>query len=137
MNEDEHDGADRQQERIEQEGNDLKRGDGAAELGCCGNGKEHLRTVRDNALENAYEATSELPLGERYIRLSLKQRDNKLLLSLKNTFHVTPKFVNDIPVSSKVDHGIGTQSIIYNCNKLGGQCKFSLENNLFVLQIIV
>ena len=91
----------------------------------------------DNAMENAYEATSELPLGERYICLSLKQKGNKLLLSLKNTYHTLPKFVNDIPVSSKVDHGIGTQSIIYNCNKLGGQCKFSLENNLFVLQIIV
>ena len=91
----------------------------------------------DNALENAYEATSQLPLGQRYIRLSLKQKDNKLLLSLKNTYLATPKFVNDIPVSAKANHGIGTQSIIYNCNKLGGQCKFSLENNMFVLQIIV
>ena len=91
----------------------------------------------DNALENAYEATSQLPLGQRYIRLTLKQKDNKLLLSLKNTYLATPKFVNDIPVSAKANHGIGTQSIIYNCNKLGGQCKFSLENNMFVLQIIV
>ena len=91
----------------------------------------------DNALENAYEATSMLPLEKRYIRLSLKQKGNKLLLSLENTFLEKPQFVNDIPVSNKADHGIGTQSIIYNCNQLGGQCKFSLENNLFVLKIIV
>ena len=91
----------------------------------------------DNALENAYEATSMLPLEKRYIRLSLKQKGNKLLLSLENTFLEKPQFVNDIPVSNKADHGIGTQSIIYNCNQLGGQCKFSLQNNLFVLQIIV
>ena len=91
----------------------------------------------DNALENAYEATSKLPVEKRYIRLSLKQKGNKLLLSLKNTFLEKPQFVNDIPVSEKADHGIGTQSILYNCNQLGGQCKFSLENNLFVLQIIV
>ena len=88
-------------------------------------------------MENAYEATSMLPLEKRYIRLSLKQKGNKLLLSLENTFLEKPQFVNDIPVSNKADHGIGTQSIIYNCNQLGGQCKFSLENNLFVLKIIV
>ena len=91
----------------------------------------------DNALENAYEATCKLPPGERYICLSLKQKGQKLLLSLKNTFLEKPHFVNDVPVSVKANHGIGTQSIIYNCNQLGGQCKFSLENNLFVLQIIV
>ena len=91
----------------------------------------------DNALENAFEATKQLPLGERYIHLSLKQKNSKLLLSLKNTYATTPKFVDDVPVSSEIGHGIGTQSIIYNCNKLGGQCKFALEHNLFVLQIIV
>ena len=91
----------------------------------------------DNALENAFEATKQLPMGERYIHLSLKQKNSKLLLSLKNTYATTPKFVDDVPVSSEIGHGIGTQSIIYNCNKLGGQCKFSLEHNLFVLQIIV
>ena len=91
----------------------------------------------DNALENAFEATKQLPMGERYIHLSLKQKNSKLLLSLKNTYATTPNFVDDVPVSSEAGHGIGTQSIIYNCNKLGGQCKFSLEHNLFVLQIIV
>ena len=91
----------------------------------------------DNALENAYDATSQLPLGQRYIQLSLKQKEKKLLLSIKNTYAKIPKFVDDIPVSDKPDHGLGTRSIIYNCDKLGGQCKFSLENNLFILQIIV
>lgn len=91
----------------------------------------------DNALENAFEATKQLPMGERYIHLSLKQKNRKLLLSLKNTYATMPNFVDDVPVSSEAGHGIGTQSIIYNCNKLGGQCKFSLEHNLFVLQIIV
>lgn len=91
----------------------------------------------DNALENAFDATKQLPQGERYIHLSLKQKNSKLLLSLKNTYATTPNFVDDVPVSSEAGHGIGTQSIIYNCNKLGGQCKFSLEHNLFVLQIIV
>lgn len=91
----------------------------------------------DNALENAFDATKQLPQGERYIHLSLKQKHSKLLLSLKNTYATTPNFVDDVPVSSEAGHGIGTQSIIYNCNKLGGQCKFSLEHNLFVLQIIV
>ena len=52
----------------------------------------------DNALENAYEATSKLPVGQLYICLSLKQKGSKMLLSLKNSFLEKPQFVNDIPV---------------------------------------
>ena len=50
---DEEEGADSQQERIEQIRNDLKRGDLIPQLVRRGDGDEHLRAVGDDALEDA------------------------------------------------------------------------------------
>lgn len=94
-------------------------------------------TILENALENAYEAVRKLPEEKAQIYLSLKQNNDKLLLSIKNTYLHKPEFVNDVPISHCPGHGIGTQSIIYNCDKIGGQCQFVLEKDLFVLRVIV
>lgn len=93
--------------------------------------------ILDNGLENALKATETLPEGQGQLRLSLKQNGDKLLLAIKNTYLHKPEFVNDVPVSHKSGHGIGTQSIMYNCEKIGGQCQFYLEDNFFVLRVIV
>lgn len=95
--------------------------------------------ILENGLENAYEAVSLLPEDKAEINLSLKQNGDKLLLAIKNTYLHEPEFVSDVPVTHKAgaEHGIGTQSIIYNCEKIGGQCQFSLEKGFFVLRVIV
>ncbi|WP_304088938.1 sensor histidine kinase [Phascolarctobacterium succinatutens] len=93
--------------------------------------------ILDNALENAWNAVCELPEEQAQISLSLKQNGGKLLLAVKNTYLQKPEFANDRPVSTRSGHGIGTRSIIYNCEKIGGQYQFSLEDKLFVLRIIV
>ncbi|WP_297999452.1 sensor histidine kinase [uncultured Phascolarctobacterium sp.] len=93
--------------------------------------------ILDNALENAWHAVCELPEEQAQISLSLKQNGGKLLLAVKNTYLQKPEFANDRPVSTRSGHGIGTRSIIYNCEKIGGQYQFSLEDKFFVLRIIV
>lgn len=93
--------------------------------------------ILDNALENAWNAVCELPEEQAQINLQLKQNDGKLLLSIKNTYLHKPEFDNERPVSMRSGHGIGTRSIIYNCEKLGGQYQFSLEDKLFVLRVII
>lgn len=93
--------------------------------------------ILDNALENAWNAVCELPEEQAQINLQLKQNGGKLLMSIKNTYLHKPKFDNERPVSKRFGHGIGTRSIIYNCEKLGGQYQFSLEDKLFVLRIII
>lgn len=95
--------------------------------------------ILENGLENAYEAVSKLPEEKAQISLNLKQNGTKLLLSIKNTYLYKPEFVNDQPVSHNTEagHGIGTQSIIYNCEKIGGQCQFLVENGFFILRVIV
>ncbi len=93
--------------------------------------------ILDNALENAWNAVCELPEEQAQINLQLKENDGKLLLSIKNTYLHKPEFDNERPVSMRSGHGIGTRSIIYNCEKIGGQYQFSLEDKLFVLRIII
>lgn len=90
-----------------------------------------------NALDNAYKANLQLPEKERYICLSLKNVDEKLVFSVKNPFNKPPVFVDGMPVSSKKGHGYGTQSISYITEKLNGSCMFSVTDKEFLLRIII
>ena len=93
--------------------------------------------ILDNGLDNAFKAVNQLPCEQAFIKLSLKQTGSKLLLSIKNTYLQKPEFENELPVSRHSGHGIGTQSIAYNCEKIGGQYQFYLEDKFFVLRVIV
>lgn len=94
-------------------------------------------TILDNALENAYKAASKTSSTKGQIVLLLKQNEDKLLLSVKNTYLNKPEFVDGLPVSAREGHGIGSRSIVYNCEKIGGQCQFLLDGSFFVLRVIV
>lgn len=45
-----------------------------------------LTAILSNALENAIHAVKKLPPEKRYIELDLRMKENKLLISIKNTF---------------------------------------------------
>ena len=67
----------------------------------------------------------------------LKKRNEKLLLSVKNPFGKTPVFADGIPVSDKKGHGYGTQSIALLTERMGGNYKFAIEDNKFVLMVVI
>ena len=98
-------------------------------------------TILANALENALNAQSgqskEKGSQRGDIRLLLKDSSGKTLLCVKNTFHEAPLFRNGIPASFREGHGYGVQSILYITEKLGGNCQFTLEEDWFVLRVIV
>lgn len=96
-------------------------------------------TILSNALDNALNAQLNLPEKDRQIKLMLKDSDGKLLLSVKNPFLGTSSdsYVNQFPATPKDGHGYGTQSIIYMTEKLGGKCQFSVQNNLFILRVVL
>ncbi len=96
-----------------------------------------ITAILSNALENAIKAVVKLPDDDRCIRLDMKMNGGKLLLSLKNRFAEFPVFVNGLPTASMPGHGFGTQSIRYMTEKLNGNCRFSVENDWFVLQVIL
>ena len=94
-------------------------------------------SIISNALDNALNAQAEVPAADCRIKFMLKASDGKLLLSVKNPFKNAPVFIDGIPITTREGHGYGTQSILYMTEKLGGKCQFSIENNLFILRIIL
>ena len=94
-------------------------------------------SILQNALDNAYNAQLLLPPEQRNIWLLLKTLDGKLLLSVKNPTKSIPNFVDGLPVSSEPGHGYGTQSIRYLSERFGGNCQFSMQNNLFVVRVLI
>lgn len=96
-----------------------------------------ITSILSNGLENAVKAVQLAEADSRIIILDMHISDGKLLLSLKNTYGKKPVFRDGMPVSSRNGHGFGTQSIQYVTEKLGGNCLFTLDGDMFVLQAVV
>ena len=96
-----------------------------------------LSGIISNAMDNAINAQQAVPQKQRRIQLILKNHNGRLLLSVKNRLGNTPHFFDGVPVSDKKGHGYGTQSIIYLAEKMGGNCRFSIEDCSFILRVII
>lgn len=94
-------------------------------------------TILSNALDNALNSQKYLHESKRSIKLMLKSNNGKTLLSVTNPFARRPVFVDGIPISTKHGHGYGTQSIRYMTERLGGNCMFTVEDNLFILRVVI
>lgn len=96
-----------------------------------------LASILSNALDNALNATTTLPEEKRSAKLLLKTSNGKLLLSVRNSFQGQITFSDGLPISTKAGHGYGTQSIRYMTDRLGGNCQFTIEEDEFVLRVVV
>lgn len=96
-----------------------------------------ITAILSNALENAIAAVLPLAPEQRHIKLSLHMNDDKLLISVKNTFAEAPVLCNGMPKAKKIGHGLGTQSICHVTEKLKGNYQFSIADEWFVLQVIL
>lgn len=94
-------------------------------------------SILSNALDNALNATASLPQKERCIKLLLKTANEKILLSVRNSFQGKIIFSDGVPVATQAGHGYGTQSIRYMTERLGGNCQFMIEDNEFVLRVVL
>lgn len=94
-------------------------------------------SILSNGLDNAWNAVQFLPDASRDIYLMLKYENEHLLLSIRNPFLEKPIFSDGIPITTKKGHGYGTQSIRYMTERLGGNCMFSIEDQQFILRVIL
>ena len=67
----------------------------------------------------------------------IKNNSGKTLLCVKNRFKETPVFQDGLPITSRRGHGYGSQSIRYATEKLRGNCQFVVEDDWFVLRVVV
>lgn len=96
-----------------------------------------LSILLSNALDNALNAQNELLETQRYIKLTLKIVNNKLLIKIANPFKTAPIMVDGIPTNKEPGHGYGVQSILATTKELNGNCQFSLDGNIFIIRIII
>lgn len=94
-------------------------------------------SILSNALDNALNAQMPLPEGKRYIKVMIKNSDGKLLVSVKNPVGHKVVFADGIPVAERRGHGYGTQSIRFLTERLGGNCQFSVQENVFILRVVL
>lgn len=96
-----------------------------------------ISSILSNGLENAVHATASLKKKERKIRLDMYINNDKLLISLKNTYGEKPKIEDGVLKAKEKGHGFGTQSIRYVTEKLKGNCQFIVDKEYFILRIVL
>ena len=96
-----------------------------------------ITAILSNGLENAIHAVTKLPESRRKINLDMHLNEEKLLISLKNTYAEKPDIIDGLPYTSKTGHGFGTRSIWYVAEKLNGSCQFTVTDSYFILRVIL
>ena len=93
-----------------------------------------------NAFDNAIEALEKEEEGKRIIRLNINQKNKFTTIHLENYCSRNIRFKDGLPLTSKDDtdyHGYGLKSIISTVDKYHGNSLVKLENNLFILDIMI
>lgn len=94
-----------------------------------------LCSLLSNALENAIHACENIAdSNERYIKLRMFSKNNKLCIDIRNSYQIEPIFHQGFPVSKEQGHGFGTKSMAHIVEKHGGICQFSFKDGLFIFQ---
>lgn len=104
-------------------------------------GTVDLYTMLSNALDNAIEGVQRLEKpGMKTIRFSMAERGQMLCVEVENYYAGTVTLHGGLPVTSKADaanHGIGVKSIRALARQYGGDIHISLEEQTFLLQIVI
>lgn len=94
--------------------------------------------ILSNGLENALHAVEELSEQEkRWMKISVYIKNSKFYIEIINPFIGEVVFENELPYTSRENHGIGTKSIVLACNKYDGIYSFEAQNNIFTLRVIL
>ncbi|GAB6152243.1 hypothetical protein JCM17380_09930 [Desulfosporosinus burensis] len=97
-----------------------------------------LCVIFANAIENAINACNSINIeNDRTLKIVSKVNNNKLYIQITNSFDGTIIFVDDMPVSTEENHGLGTKSIAAIVQKYAGVYSFTAEDRVFKASIIL
>ena len=97
-----------------------------------------LCVIFGNGIENAINACKDI-LGDkdRHIKIICKNKNDKIFIQITNSCEGEVEFADDMPVSTRKGHGLGTKSIAAVAQKYGGVYSFSAEDGVFTTNIIL
>ncbi|SHH96635.1 sensor histidine kinase [Desulfosporosinus lacus] len=97
-----------------------------------------LCVIFANAIENAINACKNIPNPkDRALKIVCKTKNNKSFIQITNSYEDKVEFVDDMPVSTEENHGLGTKSIAAVAQKYGGVYAFTAQDGLFQTCIIL
>lgn len=94
-----------------------------------------LCALLSNGLENALNAVGALKENRRWVEFYCGVRLDKLLIEIKNPYAGQIMFHNNLPASTRPNHGHGCRSIHTISQNYRGLCEFKAENGIFTLRI--
>ncbi len=92
-----------------------------------------------NALDNAIEYETALPAGKRFIRLSVKDIANMMLIRVENCYEGPPVADGSELRTTKKDklyHGFGLKSMRHIAAKYGGEMEIETHDGVFCLTFV-
>ena len=96
-----------------------------------------LSTVFANAIENAIIACEKLPKEERYIEVKVLSHPQFMMMISNPYTGNVKKNEKGVPISKRTGHGFGTRSITAFCEKHGAFYEYKMDNNVFMLSIVM
>lgn len=93
-----------------------------------------LCALLSNGLENALNAVGALKENRRWVEFYCGVRLDKLLIEIKNPYAGQITFRDDLPVSTRPNHGHGCRSIQTISQTCRGLCEFKAEDGIFTLR---
>ena len=101
-----------------------------------------IYTLLGNALDNAIEAVSKYKeIEKRVVSLTISAKESFLCIQTNNYYEGKLEFKDGLPISTKkrnrAYHGFGMKSMKHLSEKYGGTMVASLDNGIFMLQIVL
>lgn len=99
-----------------------------------------LCVIFSNLLKNALEALEKIEENiEKKIEVEIKQLENNIIIRVKNPISEKVNIIDDKLITSKLDknnHGFGSLNIKEAVNKYGGNIKYNISEESFLVEII-
>ena len=100
-----------------------------------------IYSIFGNIMDNAIRASKQLNEDQRFISLTIKEQNEKIVIEETNFFKGTIKILegNTIATSKadKAKHGFGLKSINYIVEKYQGKVELDIKNNCFDIIIVL
>jgi hypothetical protein len=97
-----------------------------------------LSALFANAFENAYEGCLRLGNGtHKFIKAEAQYNGKRLAIGFTNSCLEDIHFEDDMPVSDKINGGIGTRSIAYTVGRFHGTKYFGVKDGVFTARFVL